>query len=90
MSNHNPEARLLTEEQAAAYLSLSRAFLRKSRMKRMRAKSNDGPPWVRCGGAVRYAITDLDEWIERNRCECAVATPRDHVPKLGERGRPNE
>jgi hypothetical protein len=23
-----------------------------------------GPPWVKCGGLVRYRIADLDAWLE--------------------------
>jgi predicted DNA-binding transcriptional regulator AlpA len=59
--------RLLTEAEAAQYLGVSRQFLRKSRMDGKREGHADAPPWVQAGRMIRYAIDDLDEWIEAHR-----------------------
>ena len=56
-------ARLLNEAATAEFLSLSRAYLRKLRMKGG-ATRNPGPPYVRIGGAIRYRVADLEEWVE--------------------------
>ena len=62
--------RLLTEAEAAQYISMSRSFLRKSRMDGNRDNRTSGPPYVRVTNrAIRYDIRDLDGWIEANRCE---------------------
>ena len=62
------EAQLLTEalqatnlntEQAAAYLSLSPHTLHRWRW------SGDGPRYRKFGRSVRYARTDLDEYIDQ-------------------------
>jgi hypothetical protein len=52
---------LLTESDAARYLSMSAAFLRQGRM------HGRGPAYVRMGRAVRYALADLDEWLSERR-----------------------
>lgn len=60
------EQKLLTEEQAASYLGMSRIWLRTSRCK----KREDAPPYIRCGRrAIRYAVEDLDAYIEQRRVE---------------------
>jgi len=46
----------LTTEQAAQYLSLSKTTLPRWRW------SGDGPKFVKLGRAVRYRVSDLDEW----------------------------
>ena len=52
----------LTTPQAAEYLSLSPNTLNRWRW------SGDGPRFIKMGRAVRYRVTDLDEWIaERSR-----------------------
>lgn len=61
--------RLLTEAETAKYLSVSRPFLRKSRMEGRRENHTPGPPWVKFGRAVRYAIDDLNAWIAEHRQE---------------------
>lgn len=55
------EKRLLTDAEAAKYLSLSPSFLRQCRMKG--TTKTYGPPFIRIGRAVRYDITILDKWI---------------------------
>ena len=63
------ETHLLTEPEAARYLAVSRIFLRKRRIEGRREKHTRGPPCVKCGCAVQYAIDDLDTWISEHRQE---------------------
>jgi hypothetical protein len=51
----------LREADAARYIALSPAFLRKARA------TNRGPAFVRVGRAVVHRITDLDQWLDRHR-----------------------
>lgn len=54
--------RLLDEEQASRYLSLSAAYLAQLR------KGVKGPKYIKIGRYVRYDYQDLDAWIsERAR-----------------------
>jgi hypothetical protein len=50
---------LLTESQTAKYLSVSRQFLRKSRMNGNRKGHAPAPPFIRFGRSIRYRIDDL-------------------------------
>ena len=53
------------EQDAAAYLQVTVAFLRGKRAGRGR---EPGPPFVRYGRrAVRYLVADLDRWVESRR-----------------------
>ena len=49
---------LLTPKQAARHLSLSVSWLAKRRL------AGDGPPYVKLGGAVRYAEASLQQWMK--------------------------
>ena len=49
---------LLTPKQAARYLNLSVSWLAKRRL------AGDGPPYVKLGGAVRYAEPSLQQWMK--------------------------
>jgi len=49
---------LLTEREAAPYLSLSTVTLQRLRL------TGDGPRFAKLGKAVRYRRADLDSWIE--------------------------
>ena len=53
--------RYLTEVQAAEYLSLSRSYLRKSRMKK---DPLPGPRWRKLGRKIIYDVRDLDFFAE--------------------------
>ena len=56
--------RLLTEIEAAEYIGMSRSFLRQGRMDGVRVNCTPAPKWIKIGlRSVRYAIEDLDEWI---------------------------
>ena len=62
-------ARLLNEVDACGYLGVSRSFLARARMDGPREGRTPGPPFVKLGRAVRYAIEDLDAYIASNRHE---------------------
>ena len=49
---------LLTPKQAARRLNLSVSWLAKRRL------AGDGPPYIKLGGAVRYAETSLQQWMK--------------------------
>jgi len=48
----------LTPKQAAQLMNLSVSWLAKRRL------AGDGPPYVKLGGAVRYAETSLQQWMK--------------------------
>ena len=49
---------LLTREQAAAVLGL------KSQTLAAWACRGTGPPYIRCGGAIRYSVAALERWLQ--------------------------
>lgn len=56
----------LSEAEAARYIGMSPAWLKKSRTRRFR-ELTDAPPFVRSGGRrVVYRRADLDAWQERH------------------------
>jgi predicted DNA-binding transcriptional regulator AlpA len=56
----------LTEREAAQYIGMSAAWLKKSRTQRFRDVI-DAPPFVRAGAKrIVYRREDLDEWQERH------------------------
>jgi predicted DNA-binding transcriptional regulator AlpA len=63
-------ARLLREREAAGWLDLSPATLR-----RWRSESS-GPRFVRLGRAVRYDLTDLVAFVEAGRTPPDATHPR--------------
>lgn len=56
------ESKLLTERDVALYLKVSTALLRKWRGQ----PETPQPPFVRLGGAIRYPLDGLDEFIKEN------------------------
>lgn len=48
---------VLTPKQAAALLNLSTSWLAKARL------NGGGPPYIKMGGAVRYDMLILREWM---------------------------
>ena len=46
------------EKDAAAYIGLTPAYLRKAR------RLGKGPNYLRLGRTIRYRIRDLDAWLE--------------------------
>ena len=78
-----PVRRLLTEKEAAVYLTVSVAFLRQSRMRNPPPKSTPGPVFYKFRKLVRYAIEDLDRWLAEHRIDPTL--PRDLLPHAAER-----
>ena len=56
---------LLTEEETAEYISMSRGFLRIARCNTADKKRTSGPPFIKIGRAVRYKKSELDKWLDR-------------------------
>ncbi len=52
---------ILTDQEAAKFLSLSASTLRKARIK------VEGPPYIKMGRSVRYTMKDLEDWITKHR-----------------------
>ena len=59
--------RVLTEQQAAEYIGMSRSFLRQDRMNGRREGRTPGPVFLKIGRSVRYLKEDLDKWLEKFR-----------------------
>jgi predicted DNA-binding transcriptional regulator AlpA len=52
---------LLTPDEAAAFLKLSKSWLAKARLK------GNGPAYHKLGGSVRYSVAVLQQWIKANQ-----------------------
>lgn len=59
------EKRVLTEIETAAYIGMSRSYLRQSRMEGNRPNRTSAPPFIRIGRSVRYLKEDLDLWLDQ-------------------------
>ena len=57
----------LNEKEAALYVGMSVSFLRIARMEGDRKNRTAGPSYVKIGRSVRYLISDLDSFLEKNR-----------------------
>jgi predicted DNA-binding transcriptional regulator AlpA len=57
------EKKLLTEKEAALYITMSRSFLRQDRMNGLRKNRMRGPKPIRLGRSVRYLREELDRWL---------------------------
>lgn len=65
---HLLPSNLVTEKDAAQYIGMSVAFLRKSRMEGRRKNRTPGPPYLRLGRkSIRYSLRDLDAWLLEHR-----------------------
>lgn len=64
----------ITEQDAAPYLGLSRAWLRVAR------REGRGPAYLRIGRAIRYRVSDLDAYLAAHRIE-----PRSDRERAGAR-----
>jgi excisionase family DNA binding protein len=60
---------LITEAEAAEYLSVSRNFLAERRC------HGNGPPFVRLGRAIRYSKAALDRWVDTNTVDTIGVSP---------------
>jgi len=56
--SHTNHIGLLTAKQAARYLSISTKWLANQRWQ------GAGPKFIRVGGAVRYRVSDLEQFLE--------------------------
>jgi predicted DNA-binding transcriptional regulator AlpA len=58
--------RALTEVETSEYISMSRSFLRQSRMEvnQLKEDKTSAPKHIKIGRAVRYLKEDLDRWLD--------------------------
>jgi predicted DNA-binding transcriptional regulator AlpA len=67
----------LTEAEAAQFIGMSAAWLKKSRTRRFRGVI-DAPPFIRAGvKRVVYRIEDLEAWQERHLEHVGPPSPED-------------
>lgn len=72
----------VSEADAARYLNMSQAWLKKSRTAKFRSVI-DAPPFIRCGGRrVAYRIQDLDAWQERHRENVGPGRRSNELPTV--------
>jgi len=74
MESFTPQ--LVDEKTAAQIIGMSRSFLAKARMTGNLENHLNAPVWIKAGRSVRYAIADLESWIERNRRDGARCSLR--------------
>jgi predicted DNA-binding transcriptional regulator AlpA len=63
--SQSPELRSYTEQQASAYIGMSRSYLRQARMDGKRENRKAAPRFIKIGRSVRYLIEDLDGWLDQ-------------------------
>jgi predicted DNA-binding transcriptional regulator AlpA len=56
--------RCLTEKEAANYIGMSIAFLRKDRSEGKIGNRTPGPKYLKIGKSIRYLKDELDRWLE--------------------------
>ncbi|SHO59187.1 helix-turn-helix transcriptional regulator [Vibrio quintilis] len=66
MTQATIEKRAYTEQETAAYIGMSRSFLRQARMEGHRGNRTVAPPFIKIGRAVRYLKEDLDQWLNNH------------------------
>ena len=83
-SDQPTEAKTLPSHAAARYIGMSDSWLRQTRM----TGRSDGPPFLRMGArTVRYLPSDLDKWLDGQRCSAyiAAAAAESEAPLPGAR-----
>lgn len=55
--------KVLTEIEAAKYISMSRSFLAQNRMNGDLQNRTPGPQYLKIGRSIRYLKEDLDTWL---------------------------
>lgn len=60
---------LLDEREAAAYISMSEAYLRSDRYRGHVGGRTPGPAYLRLGRTIRYRRDDLDAWLAAHRVD---------------------
>lgn len=73
---HNQEQNTLIEAEAAAYIGMSRSWMRQARMNGLAY----GPPYLKIGRAIRFLKTDLDQWLESRRIQTETEVRRKRQP----------
>ncbi len=69
---NNPTSKVtLTEKETAAYIGMSRSYLRQDRMNGHRLNRTPGPAFLKIGRSIRYLKTDLDAWLQKHRLDRA-------------------
>lgn len=63
ITTKNETTQLLTDIQAAEILNLSPQTLRNWRF----ISSSNKPSWIKLGRAVRYRLSDIEAYLEKNR-----------------------
>jgi hypothetical protein len=58
---------LISEKAAAQHIGMSVAFLRDGRCRGVLGGGTPPPPHLKLGRSVRYAKSDLDEWLDARR-----------------------
>ncbi len=61
------QVEILTEDEAAKYIGMSKSFLNADRSNGPRKKRTKGPVFLKLGRSIRYRKVDLDEWLKINR-----------------------
>jgi len=59
--------RAMREADAAAYIAMSRHFLRLGRQTGRMGNRTPSPPYIKAGRRVLYLVSDLDAWLESHR-----------------------
>jgi len=62
---NTPQKSTLTEIEAAAYINMSRSFLRHARIDGNRENRTPAPKFIKIGRAVRYPRDELDRWLSQ-------------------------
>lgn len=56
--------RLLTDDEAAAYIGMSVSYLRNGRANGVTGDTPTPPCYTKIGRSIRYDVKDLDDWID--------------------------
>lgn len=67
MQTVGPEKNSFTDIEAAAYVGISVATLRRGRIEGQREGHCPTPPFIRIGRLIRYLKKDLDQWLDQHR-----------------------
>lgn len=57
---------ILTEKEAAIYITMSQSYLRQDRMNGHRQNRTPGLNFMKLGRSIRYRREDLDKWLIQN------------------------
>jgi hypothetical protein len=63
---------LINEDEAAAYIGMSVAYLQAGRSKGVIGKRTPTPPFYKIGRLVKYSPPDLDQYLSERRVDPAA------------------